>query len=219
MRSQALGFVGISLALLLLGFFCAPTMVAALLSEKVTIYGDRAADAYVLSRGHTFFSTNSSLEGIEALRSGMTGDFLWVRRAGKEFVIRDSRTLEEAQSLFDPMRRLDPERKALHDRQERLRLEQSALDREEQELDEELDFLEDAENSGDRASTRSDLERRRKALQPKMHALEARERELDAIESSLDSRADALEEKAEAALWKSIDRALAKGLGRPFRGD
>ncbi len=78
---------------------------------------DRHADAYVLSCEHHVFSTNASLEEVEVVNSGFSGDFLWGRRAGRQFVIRDARTIEEAQRLFDPVRQLDPEREALRRRQ------------------------------------------------------------------------------------------------------
>ena len=172
------------------------------------------ADAYVLSREQSFFSTNASVEDVEALIRSFAGDFLWVRRAGKEFVIRDTRTLEEAQRLFDPLRQLDPEREALRRRQERLGSDQAALDRDEEKLERELEARNEGGEIRGSAAARTDLERRRTELKSRMRALEARDRELEAAETSLEARSDALEEKAETALWSLIDRALTKGLGR-----
>lgn len=212
MRSRRLQLAQALFGILLLGCVAGAAAVAQ------EVYPSRHADAYILSRDDQFISTNVSLLQIESVRSGFPGDFLWGRRAGKQFMIRDERTLEEAQRLFDSLRQLDPERETLRRRQERLGSEQEALEREEETLDRELDALDEGEHRAP-APARSDLERRRSELSSKMRALEARERDIDADESSLDRRSDALEEKAETALWRLIDRALSQGLGRPVGRD
>ncbi len=213
------------LDVLFLGCLCAPVSAAAGRDQtrgaRVQVRGDR--DAYVLSRGHGSMVGDVYLEDIEALRNEWPGDFLWVRRAGREFVIRDARTIEGGQRLFEPMRALEPEQQALGGRQERLESEDNALDQQEEQIEAELEALDrnedDDEDENVRpvavSSARPALEKRKREIGEKLRFLESRERELDAAESALDRRSDALEEKAEAALWRLIDQALKKGLGRP----
>ncbi|MGH9315534.1 MAG: hypothetical protein ACRD1P_00260 [Thermoanaerobaculia bacterium] len=207
--------VGGSVTALLLGCLMAPVDAAGGQSQETILVSDRAGDAYVLSRGGHWSSTNESLEALRGVQRRFSGEFLWVRRAGKEYLIRDRRIIDEAQSLFAPLRRLDPERAALEPRQSRLESEQAALDREQEKLERELDRLTDDPEARDEESARRRLERRQRELESKMHALEQEERELGAVERSIDEREDALEKKAEGELWGLIDRALARGLGRP----
>jgi hypothetical protein len=171
-------------------------------------------DAYILSQGENSFSTNCSLEALGAVRERLSGDFLWIRRAGKVYLIRDDRTLDEAHALFSPLRQLDPEHEALSRRQSRLGAEQEALDREQEAIEEELDGLSDEEENGERESARRGLERRQRDLEPRLRALQARERELDAVEREIDQREDDLEKKIEARLWRLIDESIARGVAR-----
>jgi hypothetical protein len=216
------------LAVLLFAAVSTPTRAEGTGSKQTVLHSGGSSEAYVLARGQRFFSTNVSLDEIESLRSRMTGDFLWVRRGGKELVVRDPRAIDEAQRLFDPLKQLDPDREALGAREERLSSEETALEAEEEKLEGDLERLDGEDEEGDnpesaRAETvaspskeseaaRAELERRRSALEPKMRALEARQREIDALERSLDLRSDALEAEAEHALWAFVEQAATRGL-------
>lgn len=206
--------VGGSFGALLLGCMMAPAAAPGQSQETVLVF-DRARDAYVLSREGHWSSTNESLEGLRAVQRRFPGEFLWVRRFGKEFLIRDPRTLEEAQSLFAPLRGLEPERAALKPRQSRLESKQAALDREQEKLERELDRLADDSESSGEESARKGLEHRQRELETRMRALEGEQRELDAVEHSIDEREDDLEKKAEAELWRLIDRSIAGAVARP----
>ena len=174
--------------------------------------GSRARDAYLLTRGEHGLSTNLSLEEFVDLRKMFSGEFLWVRRGGRKFLIRDRAVLGQAQALFEPLRTLEPEREALRARQRDLADEESPLEREQEEIDRQAEELEN-DHGENAAAARRDLERRQDDLRPLMRRLEARERELDTIERSLDEREDVLEKRAEERLWQLIDAALARGLG------
>ncbi len=205
--------VGASLGALLLGCMMAPAGAAGR-SKGTILVSDRAGDAYVLSRGDHWSSTNASLEACRAVQRRFSGEFLWVRRAGKEYLIRDRRTIDEAQSLFAPLRQLDPERAALERRQSRLEADEAALDRKQEKLERELDRLSDDSELRDEEPVRRRLESRQRELESRMRALEDRERELEAVERSIDRREDDLEEKAERELWRLIDGALDGGLAQ-----
>jgi DNA repair exonuclease SbcCD ATPase subunit len=203
----------VSIAALVLGF---PMRTAAGAPQERgrTFRSDRAQDAYVLSRGnHGSTTTSGTLEDLEKARRRLSGEFLWVRRFGKEYVIRDRQTLEEAYRLFAPIRSLDPERAAVALRQSRIEAEQTALEREEERLERESERLGEDPDPPDETARRR-LERRRRELEPRMRALEEREREAEELERSIDRREEELEAKAEAELWKRIDAAIARGLAR-----
>jgi DNA repair exonuclease SbcCD ATPase subunit len=174
--------------------------------------GSRARDAYLLTRGEHGLSTNLSLEEFVDLRKMFSGEFLWVQRGGRKFLIRDRAVLGQAQALFEPLRTLEPEREALQARQRDLADEESPLEREQEEIDRKAEELED-DHGENAAAARRDLQRRQDDLRQRMRRLEARERELDTIEHLFDEREDVLEKRAEERLWQLIDAALARGLG------
>lgn len=208
---RAMGLAAASGLILLLGLSEAALAVGGN-THGESQAGRRDRDGYALTRGERGMSTNLSLEEFLALRKSFLGEFLWARRGGKRFLIRDHAVLGEARALFDPLRTLDPEREALHARQRDLAQEEAALDREQEDIDQMADALEDG--GGENAdAARADLQRRQNDLRPRMRRHEAKERELDALERSLDEGDDALEKRAEERLWRLIDASLARGLG------
>ena len=174
----------------------------------------RVEDAYLLNRGaeHGSTSTNLSLEEMVELRKWGSGEFLWVRRGGKKFLIRDRAVLEQAQALFEPLQGLDPEREALQAREQLIEREEAALEREMEEIAARAEGVED--DHGEKADAiRAEARRQEDGLRPRLKRLEARERELNAAERSLDEREEAIERKVEERLWVLIDATLARGLG------
>ena len=206
--------VGLSLGALVLGWMTLPAALFAGSGEPRSV-SSRAADAYVLARGEHWSNSNASLEVVLAIQRRFSGDFLWVRRAGKEFLIRDSRIIDEAQAFWAPLRKLDPERSELELRQSRLESDEADLDREQEEIEGELERLsEDSDRRGDETA-RSNLERRRREVETRLRAVEGRDRELEAVERSIEQREAALEERAERELWRLIDTAIIHGEARP----
>lgn len=181
-------------------------------AHGAVLAGGRGRDAYVLTRGELGMSTNLSIEDFVDLRKKFSGEFLWVLRRGKRFLIRDRAVLGQAQALFEPLRTLEPEQKALQARQRDLANEESSLEREQEEIDRQSEELED-DHGESATAARRDLQRQQDDLRPRMRRLEAKERELETIERSLDEREDVLEKKAEEQLWRLIDATLARGVG------
>src|SRR6266508_1883056 len=137
--------------------------------------GGRARDAYLLTRGEHGLSTNLSLEEFVDLRKIFSGEFLWVRRGGRRFLIRDRAVLGQAQALFEPLRTLEPEREALRARQRDLADEEAPLEREQEEIDRKAEEREN-DHGENAAAARRDLQRRQDDLSPRMRRREARER-------------------------------------------
>jgi len=198
--------------LLLLGLTPGASGVPHRQSTELSPFGP---DSYILSQGSNSFSTNCSLEALGVVRERLSGNFLWIRRAGKVYLILEDRVLEEAHALFDPLRQLDPEHEAIARRQSRLEAEEQTLEREQEELEKELDKLSDEEDNSAQAPARRSLERRQRDLEPRLRALESQERDCDSVEREIDEREDALEKKIEAKLWRLIDESIERGIARP----
>lgn len=142
-------------------------------------------DAYMLHDEDTriTISGDTSIDSIVALDQKFSGDYLWVRRGGKEYLIRDSILLDRAHALFAPQRALAPQ--------------QAAIAREEADLDREEDALDDDEHDEKTSARRSDIH--------------ARQHDIGRRESELDRREEELDRQAEAALWPLVDDAIRDG--------
>lgn len=175
-----------------------------------------ATDSYVLARGKHWSSANTTIPEIQRLQRRYSGEFLWFRRGGKTFLIRDPATLTEAFALFGPMEIEGPERRDLERRQQEIERKENALDRKEEELDRLADqFDEEGEGETRAESERRDLERRQRELEARRRGVEEEARKLEPLERSLEERQEALERKAEQQLWELIDRAVRRGAARP----
>lgn len=207
-------FVGLTFGVLLLGAISAESLAGSPGGSTKTVVSSRTPQAYVLARRDHWTSWNASLEEVERLQRRLSGDFLWFRRAGRAYMVRDRATLAEAFGLFDPMEELQPEMAELGRRQKEFDRKQSVLDREEEDLDRMADRLDDDEEGG-RESERRDLERRQRDLESRARRLEEEERKLEAVERSIDEREEALEKKAEEQLLELMDRTLREGIAAP----
>src|SRR4051794_143264 len=152
-----------------------------------------ARDSYVLHFGAGNSTTISgSLEDFTGVKGTLTGDYLWVRRDGRRYVITDRVKLAEAWNYFAPERALRPQ--------------QQEIERETRKLERESDALEDTE---DRELTARERVR--------LDELHARERELGRREQALDEREEELDRLAERKLWQMVDRAIREGAARAIR--
>ncbi|HEX3578800.1 MAG TPA: hypothetical protein VHY33_09580 [Thermoanaerobaculia bacterium] len=152
-----------------------------------------ARDSYVLHFGAGNSTTISgSLEDFTAVKGTLSGDYLWVRRDGRRYVITDRARLAEAWDYFAPQREL--------------RLQQREIERETRKLERESDALED---SDDRPLT--DRQRAR------LDELHSQEHDLSRREQALDQREEELDRIAERKLWQMVDRAIREGAARIVR--
>lgn len=151
-------------------------------------------DSYVLHFGgdRNAVTLSDSIEDSKVIRGTLDGDYLWVRRGGKSFVITDRARLAEVWSYFGPQRELHPKQKE--------------VDAEMNKLEKESDALEDID---DRELTRAERSR--------LDDLRVKERELSRREKALDEREEELDRIAEARLWQLVDRAIREGVARAPR--
>jgi chromosome segregation ATPase len=138
-------------------------------------------DAYIISTGDNLtYKAGSSLDEFEVMRKRISGRYLWTRRDGREYVIRDEATIRRVEAFFAPVEALAPEQKA--------------VGREEAKLDKEADRLSDKDHLSPAEETRLSQ------LRERLRAISQRERELDDKEEELERQAErALTAKPAAA--------------------
>jgi len=152
-----------------------------------------ARDSYVLHFGAGNSTTVSgSLEDFTAVKGTLSGDYLWVRRDGRRYVITDRARLAEAWDYFAPERELRPQ--------------QREIERDTRKLERESDALEDVDGRELTAHERARLD-----------DLHAQERDLSRREQALDQREEELDRIAERKLWQLVDRAIREGEARAVR--
>ncbi|MEK6373942.1 MAG: hypothetical protein AABO58_14745 [Acidobacteriota bacterium] len=147
-------------------------------------------DGYILAyEDNMTFSGGVDFSFFKTLRERHPGKVLWVRRNGREYVVRDETLIMRARALFAP--------------QGALAGEQVAIAREEAALDREEERLEDAAKTP---------ENRRR-----LDELRAKQAKLAEREQALDEREEELERAAERELWTLVDAAIRSGAAKSAR--
>jgi predicted RNase H-like nuclease (RuvC/YqgF family) len=156
----------------------------------VALMGSSARpDAYIISTGDNLtYKAASSIDQLQATRKRLTGRYMWVRRGGLEYVIRDEATIARVEAFFARVDALGPE--------------QEAVSREEAKLDHEADRLSDKDRLSPAEETRL------RELHERLRVMSQRERELD-------RKDEELEREAERALWTEVDSAIGDGTAKP----
>lgn len=174
------------------------------------IFTDRNADAYVLTKNYVSYSTNATGDDILNLNQLFGGNYLWVRRAGKEFVIRDAHTIKDANRLFAALDEMQPEQTALQEARVQLEKDEESLDTERDEVESRLQGLDDGDRS---SSERGGLENQLAAIEVRRNTLADRAGDLELRVSAFETRVKSLELQIETSLWSLVDSALVSGLG------
>jgi beta-lactamase regulating signal transducer with metallopeptidase domain len=112
-------------------------------STVFVMNGDRAGHQFVISSGNTYISVSGDSESygtdhpsefVEFLQEKISGDFIWFRRDGKSYVIRDAATIKRAKDFFAAVQELDKQQEELGKQQEALGEKQEALGTEQEEV-------------------------------------------------------------------------------------
>ncbi len=97
----------------------------------------------MISSGNTYISVSGDSESygtdhpsefVEFLQEKLSGDFIWFRRDGKSYVIRDPATIKRAKDFFAAVQELDKKQEELGKQQEALGEKQEALGKEQEEV-------------------------------------------------------------------------------------
>lgn len=160
-----------------------------LVSAGVAAYA--AHDEYILTIGGeesaVLYTDSLPMHRVEDLRRTYGYNFLWFRRAGVAYVIRDRGFLARVEDLFAPKRALEPEHQL--------------VSRQESDLDRRIDAIED----------RDDGKPLDAATAAHLRDLKAQEREVSRRERELDRREEELERQEERQLWRMLDEEIRRG--------
>ena len=168
-----------------------------------------AADPpYVFKRGEISYmrtNSNTDIRSVVAVAKRWPGDFIWTRRDGREYLIRDAAVLAEARRAYA---RLDAMNVEIHAFEKRMR----PVERRHDFLEDKTEAIEEQlEEKNPSRSERRELEARMRELEREMRVLEKDLRVLEDEEERLDDRQEALEKVAEEELEEIIRRALRRG--------
>jgi beta-lactamase regulating signal transducer with metallopeptidase domain len=144
-------------------------------STVLVMSGEREGNQFVVSSGNTYISVSGDSESygtdhpsefVEFLQEKISGDFIWFRRDGKSYVIRDAATIKRAKEFFAAVQELDKKQEELGKQQEVLGEKEEALGKEQEEvhvqipdLTEDLHKLEAALKKLGASGTQEDLGR------------------------------------------------------------
>jgi beta-lactamase regulating signal transducer with metallopeptidase domain len=218
------------------------------LTERVWNYDDSGEDV-MITYGQTTLSGKGSyhqsdLEHLSALRRASNADFIWFRRNGKAYIIRDAATVQQAKAFFAPQEALGKQQEELGRQQEKLGAQQEELGRkmeqvrvevpdltaELQKLQTQLDQLHKhgatQEELGDLQGALGELQGKLGEIQSKageqQGEIGAKQGELGAQQGKLGEQQGKLgEEQGRLAgeAWHKmkglLDNAFAKGLAQP----
>lgn len=165
--------------------------------------------SYIFRRGDRSYivTGNASIHNIGRMTSRWSGDYLWAKLGGREYLIRDHAVLDEARKAFA---QLDASQAEYHAIEARMRPVETRADELERSIDTLGDRLDDEDDELTAAERRS-LEKRLRELELQMKPLEAQLRELEREEERFDRKQEVLEEAAEKKLEEIIRRAIARG--------
>jgi len=148
-----------------------------------------------------------SLDVALAKRDQYRGDFLWFKKDGRAYLIRDAATLARIEAPFEQSRAFKPEAK-------RMKWELRSLERRESQLDREIDRLTDRDEGPRLTAAEEDHLR---DLRREMESVHSRMRPLERQEEEIDRQRDKLEAEAERQMEPILDEAIRSGVASPAR--
>lgn len=167
-------------------------LLTLLFAFPICAVSNAAQDAYVLTLGDdqvaVLYTDRLPLSRVQEMRRDYGHDFLWFRRGGRAYVIRDRAFLARVEALFAPQRALEPE--------------QRSVSREESHLDHAIDAIEDRDDGRDLDA----------ATEAHLLEMKTRMREVSHRQRELERREEELERKAERELWRMVDEAIRRGV-------
>lgn len=203
---------------------------------------DKGLEGYVIVTGDTTTMSGSTedLRRVRAMRGRISGDYIWFRRDGKAFLIRDAGILKAAAKLLEPQHELGRQQDELGRQQGELgelqaklgekqggvRTTPAELDREIEKLKEKLRGAGTAEELGDVQAMLADLQAKiadkqshvgdqQAKLGEEQAKLGERQAELGEKQAKLGEEQAKRAEEAQRELRKLFDEAFKKGLVEP----
>lgn len=163
--------------------------------------------SYIYKQGdHTHIRSNSGIEKMVSLSKRWSGEYVWLKRGGKQYLIRDAAVLAQVRAAFADLHAYEPQLRAA---EERLRPVERKMDRIEERMDDISDRLGDDEDLD--SATRADLERQLRQAEQEFEELERSFRPAERETERMEREHDRLEEIAEERFEKIVFRAVDEG--------
>ena len=146
-------------------------------------------------------TANIDLDRALEIRHRYGSHFIWVEREGREYVIRDSATLDAIDRLFEEAHAVSPELERLHAKMRPLEKRQERLEAEA-----------DAISDDDSRSARDDA--RLRDIERELHDVEGQLRDFEREEERIERKQDRMEEQAEERMTPILEDAIRRGIAK-----
>jgi len=177
------------------------TILISLLTLAALTAGAKQRFSYMYSSGKdTYTISSGSVQEIVRIHKRFSGEYLWARLDGRDYVIRDPAVLAEVRRVSSDLKALEPDQRALHTKMK-------PLERKQEKLEDEYDALADKDEDDE---TTVDRERMRE-LKAQLRDVERQLRVYEREESRLDRRSEELDKVFEEAVQKIVERAIRTG--------
>lgn len=164
--------------------------------------GDRFSYAYARPSGNATIS-KGSLEQVLKLRKRYSGEYLWARLDGREYLIRDAALLSQVRVAFVPLEKLNVPQRALEAKKD-------PIERRAEQLEDEIDQLTDRDEDDDDLTAAE--ENRLHVLRSKLRETNRELRVYEQQEQALDEKEEALEVVFDAEIERIVKAAVRNGL-------
>lgn len=162
---------------------------------------------YIYKSGSTTHMRSSdNIEKMVKLSKRWSGDFIWLRKDGQQWLIRDAAVLATVRAAFAGMHALEPRLRAAEERRHPYEHKMEAV---EKRMDRISDQLGDDDTLT--AATRRSLETRLRALEVEFESIERDARGIEREAEALEDEMERLEEIAERKFEQLVLRAVAQG--------
>ena len=176
---------------------------------------DRSSFPYVYKYGPDSHirSSGDDIESIVRTSKRWSGEFVWLRWKGREYLIRDAGVLAQVRAAFAEMHAFEPQVRAAEERARPLEKKYEAI---EERADRLSDRLSDEPELS--AAERKDLEERLRIAEREMEAIEPAYKAAEREAERLDQESERLEEIAEEKFERIVIQAIQDGRAERVKG-
>jgi chromosome segregation ATPase len=182
-------------------------LAALTFAALTTLAGDRFSYIYAqddhgstISRGH--------VQDIVRVAKRYSGTYIWLRRDGREYMIRDAATLAAARDAFADMQALEPQER---EAERNVQVYEKKMEALEKKIDRISDQLGDDDEDTLSDATRNDLEDQLRDLERQMRGIEREMKPFERAQEDVEKEMERREKIAERRLEEIIARAIREG--------
>ncbi|PYQ29103.1 MAG: hypothetical protein DMF56_12555 [Acidobacteria bacterium] len=179
-------------------------LFALLFTALCCFAGERDRFTYVFSRGGKgdVILSHGSVQAMMRIKNRFVGTYLYARLDGREYLIRDAASIDDARHAVAPLDAILEELEPIHQKMRPLEKREEAIDRE-------LDALTDNENDQEMTAEKRD---RIRELERQQHEVERDLRVYEREEERFDHRQDALDKVFDEEIRRIVERAVRTGV-------